>query len=392
MTKTTALPLLSLFAAFAVQACAAPTADDVSSDPMTPANEATAAAKTDDGPAMALAGKFGESSKTMSAGIEQPAAGQVNAGEEVHAQLFIESRKQTYDVLDYSFGIASNAQVGDAFGTKLAAPPSLSDLNLTVVNKAGVPSLARDVFNGKPIGVVVLRQRDALGKYVDVAKFDGAVVTNVLANASGDIPSESVAIHMQAMRVQQGLAWVSVNAATGETTCSTSCPCEATAGQIGPYVQTTSSMIAVMKGSKRVESLAVSVSTPAIQDPYSGMTKGMPQLDGMSVTSAFEISGMCAVYHAAKGTALASVKLGVAAYSTKEPRESTSWEACFATVKNVSFSSRFDSMAQNIDLGAAGLMRTDREWSPVTSLLTSSTTYGWSFAKNASIAACGETF
>lgn len=144
--------------------------------------------------------------------------------------------------------------------------------------------------------------------------------------------------------------------------------------------------IPIAKGAKRVDAISVSVSNAGVQDPY-GMAAGKPQLDGIAMTSAFESSGMCAVYHAAKGNMLPSVKLGVGAPSSKEPRESISWDACVGYVKSVSFRSRFDAMEQNIELDAGGLVRVDREWSTLTGALSTSTT-GWSFVKNAPIASC----
>ena len=390
----TSLSLLAVVAAFAAQACAAPSSDDVSSDPMTP-NAAPATPANESSKAFDLAGSFGERPATMSAGIEQPAIGQANAGEEIHAQLFVESRKQTYDVLDYSFGVASDADLSGAAGTaKVAAVAKLSDLNLRVQKKAGLPSFTQDLFSGKPIGVVTLRQRDAYGKYVDVAMFEGTAVVNVVASPNGsDLPSESVTMHMSAMRVIQGTSYVKVDAMTSVTSCSSSlggCPCDGASGQLGPYVQTASTTIPIVKGAKRVDGLFVSVSNAVVQDPYAGMQMTKPQLDGIGVTSAFETSGMCAVYHAGQGNLLPSVKLGVGVpTATKEPRESTSWDSCATHVKSVSFSSRYDSMQQDITLDAAGLVRVDREWSATTGALTSSTT-GWSFVKNAPIASCTE--
>lgn len=391
----TSLSLLAVVAAFASQACAAPSSDDVSSDPMTP-NAPAAASANETAKAFDLAGSFGERPATMSAGIEQPAIGQANIGEEIHAQLFVESRKQTYDVLDYSFGAWNEGDIsGSAVGAKAASSAKLSDLSLRVQKKAGLPSFTQDLFTGKPIGTVTLRQRDANGKYIDVATFEGSAVVNVTAKPNGsELPSETVTMHMMAMRVVQGTSSVRIDAISGETSCfaaSGACPCDGSAGQIGPYVQTSSTAIPIAKGAKRVDSIAVGVSNAVVMDPYAGMMMSKPQLDGIAVTSAFETSGMCAVYHAGKGNMLPTVKLGVGAPTTKEPRESTSWDSCATLVKTVTFSSRYDSMQQDITFTAGGLVRTDREWAATTGALTSSTT-GWSFVNNAPIAACSEVF
>jgi hypothetical protein len=48
-------------------------------------------------------------------------------------------------------------------------------------------------------------------------------------------------------------------------------------------------------------------------------------------------------------------------------------------------------MAQSIELDAGGLVRTDREWSPTTNALSSSTTTGWSFVKNSPMTSCADT-
>ena len=387
MTKTTALPLLSLLTAFAVQACAAPTADDVSSDPMTP-NAEIANAETSS-PAASLAGRYGERPSTMTAGVEQPADGQVNAGGDVHAQLFVESRKQTYDVVDYSFGVKSNVDPmsGVLGGTKVSASLDFEALNLAVLKKAGVTSFSKDLLGNEPLGRIVLRQRDADGRFVDVAAFGGAKVTGVSSNANAEGLSENVVIHMTSLSIIQGKSVLTIDLLKGESTWAGTSPCGTSVGQIGPYMQTSSAMTVLAKDAKRVDLIDVAVSSTSYDPLSKGTFQGaMPHLDGIAVESAFETSSMCAAFMAAQGKPIASVRLGVVtSSSTMKAQETTSWEACTAFVEGVSFSSRFDTMGQRIELGAAGLIRTDRD-------AMGTTQVGWSFAKNAPIATCSETF
>jgi hypothetical protein len=368
-----------MFAAFALQACAAPT-DDVSSDRTTGANgdesSVTQGDESADTQASFLAGAYGDDSHTRVAGVDA-SDGAVRADNTTNAKLFIVSRNVSYDLLSFDFSVARGDEVPTGTSEISASKPQLSQLTIVVAPGSPLPSLSKDVFGGK-IGDVIVRQKDAAsGKFVDVAKFTAATVTSASMSAGGDRPVEQFTLAMRALTVFAGKGWGKIDLVEG-TTCSDPCPCETAGGQIGPYVFTQSSTTPIAKEAKRVDSLQVGVRSSLSE----------PALDGIVVSRTFETSGMCAMIAAGKSKRIPSVHFGVGEASSSLPVESTSWDACYATVQSVSFSSRWDSVGETMIFDAAGLVRSDRTFDGAT--WSSPTTNGWSFASNTAITSCSE--
>lgn len=378
MTKTS-LPVLAILAAFAVQACAAPTSDDASSDPMTNAESAVEQARGETNEASKLSGAFGTPSEaTTLAGAGAAVGGEMKAGHAYPATLFVKSKNVTYDVVAYDFGI-EGARADMTGATRSFAPASLMPLSIVIAHDGSLPSLAQDALSGVSIGEIVLSQLDASGKPVELARFDGATVLAAHTAVGGDVPHESVAFGMKSMRVSKAGNWVKFDATTGEATTSSSLLC---GDRLGAYTQSLQSSLPIAKGSTRIDAIQVGVSN----DPM-----GRASLDTLGFSGALETGGLCSITYAARASAIPTVRLGVAAASqtsTTGPREAITWEACRAAVANVRFSTRWDGTTEAVQLSAAGLVRTDRSWSwdgKVTE-----TTNGWSFVTDAKIASCGD--
>lgn len=375
------LPLVVSLGALATQACAAPSGDEPRDPSLAQSGDASES-PAEDGPS-ALAGSAGEVSESGVApvlgALGDASASAFASDPSVVAQLQIASRKATYDVLAYDLGIeAGEAQLAGVKGI-VAGKASLRPLSVVIRPKAGAPSLAKDVFVGKPLGDVTLMGRGAGGAWVPVANLEGTLVESAATSVGGNVPVEQYAIAMRAVTVRSGAAWVKFDAALAQATCSDACPCGDTHdAKLGPYVQATDPGFAPPKGSVRVDQVSVSVSNAS----------GKAALDGIALSAPYETSGMCAFFDAARGAIAPSIAVGVAGPAgTKE--ESISWEACAANVKSVTLSSSYDGAYESVVLGAAGLLRTDRSFDGNGKVQGTSSS-GWSFADNAIAASCAD--
>ncbi len=389
--RTFLLPLVSI-AALATQACAAP-AGEPSSEDAPGAAEIHAPAAESDGDALAIAGSAGEIAPSGVAAT-LAAIGGARAGAsnpDVVGQLVVPSRKATYDLYAYDLGIDAGTTIATGAGAS-AALPTVRPLTVLVEPKAGAPSLAAEVFGAGSLGDVTLMRRDPSGKWVELAKLRGASVTTAKTTVAGSTTAEQYAIGMTSLTVSSGASSVTVDLVKGSATCAAPCPCGTQSdAKLGPYVQATDPTWTIAKGAARVDAIDVAVSTVTPPPDARDVKIPRPQLDGLSFAGPFETSGMCAVLDAAKGAHASSVKLGVAAAPAPggAARESTSWDACLAAVKSVAISSAWNGAYETIDLGAGGLVRTDRTFDAYGKELSSKTS-GWSFVTNMPLASCSE--
>jgi hypothetical protein len=382
------LPLVFAFASLGTVACTADSAstessEDVASrDPVAP----TAPASMLD----AIAGSAGNAGSATEMGI--PTGGSALAADTHTARLAVNEPGVApvyYDVVGYDFGV--DAQPTASLGGSLSVvKPTLRPFTVSVRPSAKTQPLTARLF-GATQGVlsVVLERIDAGGKPVALATFDRAGISRLVSISEND-SVETYEINALSMTVTGGAATVTVNAATNHTTCADPCPCGVgDSTKLGPYTQAPAGVAALLaKGNTRVDHVSVALtngtgSTP----PAGGSSVGKASLDAISFDRDLEVSGVCALYYAGNGDGVTDVKLGVAALSAPKASESTTWDACYATVIGVGFSSSVSGPREKVVLDARGVVRVDRAFD-FAGKPTGETTTGWSFALNQPVTSC----
>jgi hypothetical protein len=100
------------------------------------------------------------------------------------------------------------------------------------------------------------------------------------------------------------------------------------------------------------------------------------------------------MYLAGNGRSVADVRVGIAGPVQPDGTalEATTWDACGVAVHAVGFSGSAGEMVrEHVELDGIGLLRTDRNFDPITGVyVKGDTTTGWSFARNAPIASCSD--
>jgi len=303
----------------------------------------------------------------------------------------------TYDVLELDFGVDAPSAIGTATGGASASKPVLRPLEVVVRPNPSSALLAQDLTGAVHLSKLVLQRVAADGTATDLAQLDKPVVTRMLTAAGADT-RESYEIQTATLTLKEKGASVTIDLVAGKTTCTAAggCPCVANnPGQLGPYTQS-GPLGVVAKGNTRVDHLGVELHNEVVATSgTSALTSSKAVLDGISFDAALETSGLCAMYYAGTGIHVTDVHLGVAAPTQAKgtPNESTTWDACLATVVGIGFSSSSatEPVREHVKLGAAGLVRTDRTFDPITGVQTGKDLVtGWSFAKNAPIASCSE--
>ena len=298
----------------------------------------------------------------------------------------------TYEVLELDFGL--DAPRPALAGAKAVSKPVLRPLSVVVRPNAKSSLLGRNLTGIAPLAKVVIQRVAADGTVTDVAQLDRPIVTS-MRDVAGDATRETYEIQAAILTATDKGTSVTLDLTTGEAACtaiSGACPCvTANPGNLGPYTQG-GALAFLPKGSTRIDELSVELHNETVPGG-SGAVTSKAVLDGISFEGPLETSGLCAMYYAGKGTHVTDVQLGVAGPATAKgtPLESTTWDACLATVTSVGFSigSPTEPARERVTLAAAGLVRTDRNIDPLTGLLVGKPLVtGWSFATNRSIATC----
>jgi hypothetical protein len=305
--------------------------------------------------------------------------------------------KERYDVYAFDFGIdGAAAPISSGTGGAGGGKASLRPLTIVVKPQANAGSLRKAVLLGTAFPKIVLSRPSADGKAppAPLATFETAFVGVLGTNAGNGSALESYVVHAGAVTLTHDKANVKIDRLTNTTSCQAPCPCvlDGGAGMLGAYVQADAG-VAIDAKSTRVDFISVALHNEvSIGSGTTGAGAGKAVLDGIELGREVETSGVCAAYYAALGAHVPTLEIGVGVSAPigakPAPRESISWDACHAFVKQVSFASGGDAPSESISFGAAGLVRTDRTFEPK---LTEST-YGWSFATNKSIAACSAVF
>ncbi|MBS2018274.1 MAG: hypothetical protein JST00_35720 [Deltaproteobacteria bacterium] len=299
----------------------------------------------------------------------------------------------SYDLLSYSFGVSRAAEAGV---TREAARPELASLHVLVRPSAKEAVLRKAVLDRRPletVKIVLFPNVDAGVKQVpiELAVFGTSFVES-MGTAAGGSTTESYALAASKVTVAYAGASATVDALTGTATavgCGSpaSLPTysQANAGELATYP--------LLPGATRLDGVSVGITSPSA-DPSKGGGMSTPKLEGIYLGGNLERGGVCGFYYAASSAMLETAKFGVAgaigATTGKKPYESISWTACKGGVDSVQIASGGEGAPiEVIQLGAAGLLRTDRTLDAKTGKLTESST-GWSFANHGSIASCAE--
>ena len=299
----------------------------------------------------------------------------------------------TYDVLELDFGL--DAPHPALVGASAVSKPVLRPLAVVVRPNATSSLLGRNLTGITQLTKVVVQRVAADGTVANIAELDRPVVTK-MKDVAGDETRESYEIETATLTATDKGTSVTIDVATGMTTCTATtgaCPCVmANPGKLGPYTQG-GALASLPKGSTRIDELSVELHNDVVIGAGGGAGSSKAVLDGISFEADLETSGLCAMYYAGKGNHITDVQLGVAGATAAKgaPLESTTWDACLATVTSVGFSvaSATEPARERVTLAAAGLVRTDRNIDPLTGLLVGKPLVtGWSFATNRSIATC----
>lgn len=388
------LPPSSALLAFASQACSAPVVADGE----------VAGPEGADAPAAAAPELGGESGEATATGVEGFARASSEGtllstgATDVVARLVIPGTKHSYEVLAYELGIESPVTLSSASGGAGSGKADLGPVRLVVRPKAGETLLRPSVFGAaQPIATALLTRVTETGKVAEIAAFGTVLVSSVRTIAAGE-PVDEIELEVGSLRVSHGAASVSFDRVQNTATCTEPCPCgPVVAGNLGPYVQTQSDSWPIAPGAIRLSSLSVAVHNEVDLSASTGTAEiSKPVLDGIDLEGDMETSGVCAFYYAALGGWASKVSLSVASpLSTKwGPRDEITWDACMSAVSSVTFSSsQLDSSPrERIGLVAAGLVRTDRTFDPLTGKAITTTTSGWSFVKNQPAKSCDTVF
>jgi len=301
----------------------------------------------------------------------------------------------TYEVLELDFGL--DAPHPALSGSKAVSKPVLRPLSVVVRPNATSSLLGRNLTGIAPLAKVVIQRVAADGTVANIAQLDRPIVTN-MRDVAGDATRESYEIHTAVLTATDKGTSVTLDLTTGETTCtatSGACPCVMeNPGKLGPYTHG-GALASLPKGSTRIHELSVELHNETAPGG-TGLVTSKAVLDGISFEADLETGGLCAMYYAGKGSHVTDVQLGVAGPTTAKgtPLESTTWDACLASVTSVGFSigSATEPARERVTLAAAGLVRTDRNLDPITGVLVGKPLVtGWSFLTNRSIATCSAT-
>lgn len=375
------LPVLFAFVSLGTVACAAE-----SESPSDVASRGPAA----ESPVDALAG----SARTPApAGDAAPAIGsETHAGTTPFpARLVVteeaNAKPVVYDVLSYDLGVEMATMTAGSSGLG-AGKAMLLPLNVRVAN-AKSHLLAKDLFGVANVAKVVLERFDVTGKPIELATLELAAVTRSSATADGSLTDDFQIVGTK-LSVSQGAARVTVDIKMNTAVCADPCPCalSGNTAKLGPYTQS-GSLGAVPKGNTRIDSVVVELHQEgANPGAGAGASAGKPVLDGITLEGPLEASGVCAVYHAARGDHAPDVRIGVAGASAKGTAvETTTWNACLAQVERVVVSSSESGPQAQLHLGAGGLVRTDRAFDAL-GKQTSEAKTGWSFVTQQAITSC----
>jgi hypothetical protein len=385
MNRNIAASLLPVVFALASLGTVACTADAETADDVAAREPALAIA-----PALALAGSAGPST------VAPAAPSEARAGATASTLRLVVTDKSgaiaTYDVLDFDFGVDMAAGTSSLSSTSdlSTGKPVLRPLQVVVRPNAKSAVLGKNLTGAILLSSVVLQRVDAGAKPVDIAQFDKPFVTRMTTDA-GDDTRESYELTTPIVTAKQGGASVTIDLMKGTTTCDGTCTCvKGALGVLGPYTQS-GPLGTVPKGSTQVDHVSVELHNEALTGG-TGASTGKAVLDGISFDRDLESSGLCAMYYAGLGRSVADLSIGVAGpvQPSGAAIESTTWDACYASVKSVGFSgSSGEPLREKVGLGAFGLLRTDRNFDAITGVDTKqSTMTGWSFAQNKAITTC----
>jgi hypothetical protein len=385
------LPVVFALASLGTMACTAEEAgpgDVATSDTSAPASPS---------PVQALSGAAGES---RASAAELPGATIAEGSVFVSTRLTViedavtPSAPVVYDVVGYGFGVDASVNVsdtGDMHGL-VANKANLQAFTVNVRPNPTSPLLSQSIFLGHPIDKLVLERVAADGTSVTLATFEHAGVSQMSSVSDGST-LESYAIDARVLTMTQGTARVTVDVTHDQTTCADPCPCnlDGATGRLGPYTQS-GLLGAIPKGSTRIDQVEVALHDLGSDMSGTAASGGKPVLDGISFEAPLETSGVCALYYAGRSAHVRDVRLGVAAPwagGKSAPAESTTWDACVARVSSVSFGSGdASSVYENVMLGAAGLVRTDRTFDASGMQVGKSVVTGWSFLSSTPVASC----
>jgi hypothetical protein len=391
MNKTLAGSLLPVVFAFASLGTVACTADSASSSDVV-AREPVAPSA----PVEALAGSA--KNPIASDASSLPGASETNAGAALVGMRLVvtevnSAKPVVYSVHEYDFGLDSEQAVASATTGAGAAKPTLRPLQVKLAVDAKSTVLSRSLYGTARIAKVSLERVLGNGTFEELATFDKAAVTRMDTNANDGV-TESYDIEAATMTVKHGAARVTVDIATNTTSCAAPCPCQLSggAGKLGPYTQG-GPLAVIPKDSTRIDSLDVELHNTASAGGAGGLAAGKAVLDNIELGADLETSAVCAIYYAGKGSHMDDVRVGVAGPSAPKSSgaESTTWDACLATVKSVEISGASGGPAREaLKLAAGGLVRTDRPIDPKNGgvALGQDAKVGWSFVANAPITSC----
>ncbi|MBX3186065.1 MAG: hypothetical protein KF819_03580 [Labilithrix sp.] len=307
----------------------------------------------------------------------------------VVAVLTLDGEKTTesYDVLAFDLGLDGGADLAATAGAQ-SPKPSIRPMSLVVKPQANAGALRKALFVGTTFPKMVLSQPGASGKLTELAILETAAVGALGANAADGGVVESYVVYAGAITLKHEDATVTFDQIKNKTSCKEPCPCVLTGGNdgaLGRYVQAPMS-IPIETKATRIDFASVNIRNEIVGSP-TGAQSAKATLDGIEIGRALDKSGVCAAYYLARGSSIPTLGIGVgAAPAGTKARESTSWNACHASVKHVSFSAGGAETRMDISFNAAGLIRTDRQFDPK----TTESTYGWSFVNNRAAATCAD--
>lgn len=306
-------------------------------------------------------------------------------------------QETVYEVLAYEFGMnAASGSLGSNSGAIPTTTRTSRPLDVVVRAKAGAHPLQRAAFGGSIEKVMLVdkgSEKEAKVKSTNaLATFELPVVRS-LAFDSADAAVETFEIAFGIVTVSRGAAIVTVNTQMNTVSCAAPCPC---GSELGPYVQTSDASLPIAKGATRIDRLAVAVSHPSTSSTGSsksgGATAVRPQLDAFEIEGMLGESAVCALFHAGNHDPSMTASVASPLSAKLGPRESTSWEACYASVEGVGFASSAAGPRFSVSFDAAGLIRTDRSFELETGKLLDESAFGWSFATHKQISSCSAVF